>query len=98
MTDLDHLLKQATNEISNAEDLKSLDHYRVHYLGKKGILTESLKSLGQLSPEERPKMGQKVNVLKEQIQTLIADRETLLQQNQISEQLAKESIDVTLDG
>lgn len=98
MDNLDHLLKSATKEITNAEDLKSLDYYRVHYLGKKGVLTESLKSLGQLPPEERPAMGQKVNVIKTQIQTLIEEREALLQQNQIATQLAKESIDVTLSG
>ncbi len=98
MTDLDHLLEQATTEILQAPDLKNLDHYRVHYLGKKGKLTESLKNLGQLPPDQRPLQGQKVNIVKEKIQELIQARENLLQQHQISEKLAKESIDVTLPG
>lgn len=98
MTDLETLLQQASHEISNADDLKNLDHYRVHYLGKKGKLTECLKNLGQLSPEERPLAGQKVNIVKQQIQDLIEQRSTLLEQNQIAAQLATESIDVTLPG
>jgi phenylalanyl-tRNA synthetase alpha chain len=98
MTELDQLLEQASKEILQASDLKSLDHYRVHYLGKKGKLTESLKSLGQLPPDQRPLMGQKVNIAKEKIQSLIEERSIFLEHNQIAEQLAKESIDVTLPG
>lgn len=98
MTDIDHLVKEATHKITNASDLKTLDDYRIHYLGKKGILTESLKSLGQLPPEERKTAGQKVNVAKDQILNLIEERHTLLQQNDIASQLAKEAIDVTLPG
>lgn len=98
MTDLEALLQQASSEIQSADDLKNLDHYRVHYLGKKGKLTECLKNLGQLPPEERPLAGQKVNVVKQQIQELIEQRTALLQDNQIAERLAAESIDITLPG
>lgn len=98
MTDLEALLEQASKEILQADDLKNLDHYRVHYLGKKGKLTECLKNLGQLPAEERPLAGQKVNVVKQQIQELIEQRIALLQKNQIAEQLAAETIDVTLQG
>ncbi len=98
MTDLEDILEHATREIHAAEDLKNLDHYRVHYLGKKGKLTECLKNLGQLSPEERPMAGQRVNLVKEQIQALIEQRSALLQQQQINKQLAAETIDVTLPG
>jgi len=98
MTDLDELVRQATKEILDAGDLKNLDHYRVHYLGKKGRLTEYLKSLGQLPAEQRPILGQKVNVAKQQIQALIDERISLLQQEQVSKQLSSESIDVTLPG
>jgi phenylalanyl-tRNA synthetase alpha chain len=98
MIDLDAILKQATQEISSADDLKTLDNYRVHYLGKKGTLTESLKSLGSLPAEERPKAGQLVNVVKEKIQNLIEQRSTLLSEQQIASQLSSESIDVTLSG
>lgn len=98
MANLDELLQQATQEILTATDLKTLDSYRVHYLGKKGQLTEYLKSLGQLSPEERPLLGQKVNAVKQSIQELIEQRVSLLEQEQISQQLQSESIDITLAG
>jgi len=96
--DLDNLLKQATTEILATTDLKQLDNYRVHYLGKKGILTESLKNLGQLPSEERPLAGQKVNTIKQKLQELIEQQHSELQQHQISTQLLAESIDVTLPG
>ena len=98
MTDLDHILEQATQEIHAAADLKHLDHYRVLYLGKKGLLTECLKGLGQLSPEERPAAGQRVNIVKQRIQELIEQRSNLLQQQEVANQLAAESLDVTLPG
>ncbi|HSW94330.1 MAG TPA: phenylalanine--tRNA ligase subunit alpha [Gammaproteobacteria bacterium] len=98
MTDLDSILEEATHQIQATLDLKSLDHYRVHYLGKKGKLTECLKTLGQLSPEERPLAGARVNRVREQIVDLIEQRSLLLQQQQIDRQLAAESVDVTLSG
>lgn len=98
MTELDELVRQATTEILQAQDLKILDHYRVHYLGKKGKLTESLKNLGQLPPAERPIAGQKVNIAKQQIQEIIEQQTHLLQQNEINKQLAAETIDITLPG
>lgn len=98
MTDLDVLLNQATQEITIASDLKSLDHIRVNYLGKKGQLTECLKHLGQLPPEERPAAGQRVNVVKEKIQTLIEEKSFLLNEQQIKNALAAESLDITLPG
>jgi phenylalanyl-tRNA synthetase alpha chain len=98
MTDLDAILEQATQEIHAADDLKNLDHFRVLYLGKKGRLTEYLKNLGQLPPAERPLAGQRVNAIKEKIQTLIEQRSDLLTEQQIAGQLAKETIDITLPG
>lgn len=98
MTDLDGLLTQATKEITTAADLKTLDHYRVLYLGKKGHLTESLKNLGQLPPEERPLAGQRVNQIKQKVQELIDHQTDVLQQKHIEAQLSAETIDVTLPG
>lgn len=97
-TDLNHLLTEAITDIEQANDLKSLDHLRVHYLGKKGKLTEFLKTLGQLPPEERPLVGQQVNAAKERIQTLIEQQHQKLQQAQIAKELAAETLDVTLPG
>lgn len=98
MLALDEILQQAQAAIQSAPDLKSLDQYRVQYLGKKGTLTDYLKTLGQLAPEERPAAGQKINVVKEAIQTLIEERDNQLKQSLIEKQLASEKIDVTLPG
>jgi phenylalanyl-tRNA synthetase alpha chain len=98
MADLDHLVHQAKEEIFAADNLKILDDYRVLYLGKKGKLTEFLKSLGQLPPDERPRLGQKVNQAKQELQEIIEQRVSLLQKNQIAQQLAADTIDITLPG
>src|SRR5579872_7166107 len=98
MSDLEKLLHQATQEISQAKDLKTLDDHRINYLGKKGKLTEQLKSLGQLPPEQRREVGQEINIVKEKITTLINTINEQLQQNQIDSQLAADSLDITLPG
>lgn len=98
MQALDEILHHAESAIKSAADLKSLDNYRVQYLGKKGLLTEYLKTLGQLSAEERPLAGQKINAIKEAIQSLIESRDNQLKAALVASQLASESIDVTLPG
>src|SRR5438105_3518252 len=98
MNDLDNLLQQASTEILQSNDLKSLDHYRVLYLGKKGKLTDFLKDLGRLPPEDRPVAGQKLNVIKQKIQELINQQSFILEQNEIAAKLASEKIDISLPG
>jgi phenylalanyl-tRNA synthetase alpha chain len=98
MQALEEILQEAKSAIQSASDLRALDHYRVHYLGKKGLLTEYLKTLGKLSAEERPVAGQKVNAVKEAIVSLIEERHDSLNQQQIEQQLALEKVDVTLAG
>ena len=98
MQGLEDILKTATSAIQSATDLKSLDNVRVQYLGKKGLLTEYLKTLGQLSPEERPAAGQKINAAKETIQALLEERDTHFKQHVVEAQLAAEAVDVTLSG
>ena len=98
MQSLEEIRQQAETEVRGAADLKSLDACRVHYLGKKGLLTEYLKTLGQLSPEERPAAGQKINTVKMVIQNLIEERDSEFKLAQIDSQLASDKIDITLPG
>jgi phenylalanyl-tRNA synthetase alpha chain len=98
MTDLEQLLQQAKKDIFAADNLRSLDDYRVHYLGKKGKLTEYLKNLGQLAPEERPAAGQKINQIKKGLQEALEQRASILQTKELEQQLQAEWIDVTLPG
>lgn len=92
------LLAQATQEINNASDLITLDTFRVHYLGKKGQMTELAKSINQLPVEDRPRMGQQINQVKNAIQGLIETRFQILQAAEVEKKLASEAIDITLPG
>lgn len=98
MQSLDDLLLQAKNSILSASDLAALDQCRVQYLGKNGRLTELLKTLGQLPPEERPAAGQKINTVKAEIVGLLEERHIELSKTHVAAQLAKDTIDVTLPG
>lgn len=98
MQELDDILQKASIEIQSIADLQSLDQYRIHYLGKKGKVTEYLKTLGQLSAEERPQAGQKINEVKNNIQTLIEQRKLELEKILIEHKLASENLDITLSG
>lgn len=93
---LDELQKEALQKVEAAADLKELNDIRVAYLGKKGPITEVLRGMGNLSPEERPKMGALVNVVRETIQAKMEEKQALLEEEAVNAKLAAESIDVTL--
>ena len=96
--DVENTLDRALSEISNSNDLRSLDEVRVSFLGKKGELTTLLKSLGQMDPTERPKAGEAINQAKSVIQDAIEHRKSSLANSQLEEELASGSIDITLPG
>ena len=98
MENLESLLEQGLNAVEASTDLKQLEQVRVDYLGKKGHLTALLKTLGQLSAEERPAAGQRINDAKEQVQNAIAEKKDRLEAEAMEARLASESIDVTLPG
>lgn len=98
MQDLELLLQQATQDIEQADNLKELEHHRVLYLGKKSVLSEQLKSLGKLAPEERPSAGLKINNVKQSIEALIHSRSLQLEADEIERQLSSETVDITLPG
>lgn len=95
---LEEIILQAEKAIAQAEDTATLDNVRVEFMGKKGLFTEQMKQLGKLPKEEKPKAGQAINIAKQQVQKLLAERGELLRAAAIKEKLAAESIDVTLPG
>jgi phenylalanyl-tRNA synthetase alpha chain len=95
---LQQLVSQARSEIAASDDLAALEQLRVHYLGKKGLITDQLKQLGQLPPEQRPEAGQAINIAKRDLQTVLDQRRETLRNAALDEQLARESVDVTLPG
>ena len=92
---LDALEQQATTEISEASDAAALEQLRVGLLGKKGRISGVLGAMGKLPGNERPLVGQRANVLKTQVQTLLAERLAAVKQAAMAERIARESIDVT---
>ena len=98
MNDIQQIARDAEQAIAAAADLKALDDVRVRVLGKKGVLTEQLKQLGQLAPEARKAAGQVINVAKEQVQALLDARKTALEGALMAERLAAQALDVTLPG
>ena len=98
MQTLEEISNDAELEVEQATDPRGLDEVRVKFLGKKGLLTAQLKSLGKLSPDERPKAGAAINVAKQALQALIEARQNSLKKDQLAEQLASETLDITLPG
>ncbi len=92
---LDSLAQDAASAISQAMVLTDLEAIRVHYLGKKGIVTGKLKQVSALSGEERKGFGQAINRLKMQIQQAWEERRSFLESEMIRRQLESERIDVT---
>lgn len=98
MDDLSRLQHDALAAVAHSTDLAGLDQVRVHYLGKKGALTEYLKGLAHLTPEDRPRVGQEVNNAKQALQAAIETRRVTLQESALKARLAQESLDITLPG
>src|SRR4029079_4210154 len=71
---LKELKQKALELIEEAKELKGLNDVRVAYLGKKGPITEVLRGMVKLSPEERPRMGSLVNEVREAIQTRLEEK------------------------
>src|SRR5699024_2258203 len=75
---------------------KSLNEVRVKYLGKKGELTQVLRGMGALAPEERPKIGSIVNEVRNEIEKEIEEKEKKFAEQELQKKLEKETIDITL--
>ena len=92
------LLDEGREAVAACADLAGLDEVRVRYLGKKGLLTTLLKTLGTLPPEERPAAGQVINEAKEALQFALAARKEQLEGQHEQRAIEAERVDVTLPG
>ncbi len=93
---LEKIREEALNQIEASEALEKLNEIRVAYLGKKGELTNLLKGMKNVAPEDRPKVGQMVNEVREQLEGRLEEARTALAKKAREEQLKREVIDVTL--
>ncbi|MBQ6551849.1 MAG: phenylalanine--tRNA ligase subunit alpha [Lachnospiraceae bacterium] len=96
MAALDEIRSAALKRIAEAGKLDALNDIRVNVLGKKGELTQLMKNLKDMTPEERPKFGQLVNSAREEIEQKLAEARDMIAKRERELALAQEVIDVTL--
>ncbi len=96
MENLENLRDSLTAEIAGAGDVETLETIRVQALGKKGQVTQLMKTLGGLSPDERREAGQALNVVKTALAEAIDARRETLKEAELEARLAEETIDVSL--
>jgi len=96
MTDLDQLRGDLIASIDAAGGLDALETLRVHALGKQGVVTGLLKTLGTMSPEERQSQGPRIHGLREAVTEALAARKERLERAALDARLARETLDMTL--
>ena len=95
---LNNIKLEAEKSLNQAGSLAELESIRLQYLGKKGELTAVLRGMGQLTPEERPKIGQLANEVRSFIEKILEAKTKSLQEKERLSRLEKEAIDVTIPG
>lgn len=96
MQDIESLEQALLTSVSAASDEAALEAVRLSALGKKGSISELLKSLGGMSPDERKVMGPAINGLRDRVNAALGERKAVLKQAALTARLATESVDVTL--
>lgn len=94
--DTSALKKELIDMVSAANDMAALENVRVNALGKKGRITDLMKNLGTMSPDERKTAGAELNVLKDEIADLIEKQAQMLKKQELDARLSSEQLDVTL--
>ncbi len=98
MQDLDAIVAEAASAFAAIDALPQLENAKAHYLGKQGVITELLKGLAKLSPEERRTRGARINAAKDRIEGLLVERRAAIAASQLEARLAQDALDVTLPG
>src|SRR3954468_6703748 len=98
MADLDQLRSEAEAAIGSAGDTAQLEELRVRYLGRKSELTATLRSIGELPPDQRGPVGKAANEVRVALEQLLERRTAELEAAELDSRLAEDRIDVTLPG
>ena len=98
MPDLGQLRSDAEGAIGAAQTAAELEELRVRYLGRKSELTSTLRSIGELPPEERGPVGKAANEVRVALEELLAQRTAELEASELDSRLAEDRIDITLPG
>ena len=95
---LESLGEAARRDIAAASDERALEDLRVRYLGKKGEVSAVLRGMGQLAPEDRPKVGEAANRVRDEVEALLAAAKARIEATKLEAELQGPPIDVTLPG
>jgi phenylalanyl-tRNA synthetase alpha chain len=95
---LHKLEEKALNEVQRLSSLEALEGWRVAYLGRKGALTNILRSVGKLPAQQRPAAGREANRVKVTLEQAYENKAEALKREEMLSRLAEEQIDVTLPG
>ncbi|HNR75769.1 MAG TPA: phenylalanine--tRNA ligase subunit alpha, partial [Parvularculaceae bacterium] len=96
MADIETIERETLTKVADAETIQALEDVRVSALGKKGVISERMKALGKMSPEERKTAGAALNALKDKIVLVIDEKRKKLENAELDRRLTTEKIDVTL--
>ncbi len=98
MENLEQIVASAVHDFAAVTQAAELEQVKARYLGKTGLMTEQMKSLGKLPADQRPAAGSLINLAKEQIQAALEVRRAQMREAELAEKLAAETLDVTLPG
>ncbi|AMC93270.1 phenylalanine--tRNA ligase subunit alpha [Erysipelothrix larvae] len=96
--ELKEILSVGLEAIKNAQDLDALNEVRIKFLSKKGLVSSAMKSMKDLSAEERPAFGQLVNQLKQELEHALSETQAQLESIKLNQDMIAESIDITMPG
>lgn len=90
------ILKYASEKITVADTLESLDQVRIEFLGKQGMLTQEMKKLGSQTPEIRKSLGEELNLIKQEIVKHIAGKQAILEEEKLEQAFLIQQLDLTV--
>ena len=93
---LEQILSSASDKISTAETSEQLQSLKVEFLGKSSLINKEMQKLDKISPEERKQLGQKINQIKQQIQTLIDKQASKIETAELKQRFAQEKLDLSI--
>lgn len=93
---IENIQQEAYQDIEQIDNLEQLEQLRIKYLGKKGLISASMREFAKLAPEEKKSFGQAVNQAKETVISRLEDKKQALYLHQLEAQLTQETIDISL--
>ena len=93
--DREHIAQSAMEALQKVQNSAELEQLKVKVLGRKGELTQQMRLLGKMSPEERPAFGQRVNAVREKLTAAMDKMEAELKEKENAVRFAEEAVDVT---